>query len=117
DVFSPRFVHFGARLDAATDDVGGGRELLGTGQVRLDRALLADLPADLVDGAYGPQLAVGEDPDAVADARELRQDVAGDEQRLAEPGQPQHKIAHLAARLVIDAIGWLCKKVTLLFVQ
>ena len=82
-------------------------DLLGPRQQHFHRPRLAELPRDLVQRAEGPQPAARDDGDAVADPRQLRQDVAGDEQRLAAVGQVEQHLAHLDAGLRVEAVGRL----------
>ena len=73
---------------------------------------LAHLPDGRLHVAVEEQLAALDDADLVADVGQLRQDVAGDQDRLAHVAQLFEQAAHLDAGARVEAAGRLVEQQT-----
>ena len=94
-----------------------GRLLRWAGQPKADHRPTADLRQEILHVAAGQQAAVFDDADSIADVGQLRKDVAGDKDRLAEPLQPLEQPAHLDPSPGIQAAGGLIEQQDLRIVQ
>ena len=94
-----------------------GRLLRRSRQPKADHRPAADLCQQVLHIATGQQAAVFDDADPIADVRQLRKDVAGDEDRLAQTLQPLQQSAHLDPRPRIETAGRFVEEQHLRVVQ